>query len=416
VQIHSGYKTITAIQWANAIWALNERLIDHRGLRVYLASLSMVAVREAAQRYRRKRREKVRDCSRYQLHELERLTGLDGAKARRALRQLERAGLMTLSEGEVDVCREPLLGSEELQSAVSCRRSPRRPIPVPRSMLRFLAQNRSEALAKVIIAYVVRGLAITRSTGIVSAKGTVKASWIADTFGLSQRAVKYAQAELRALNWISKDTQSVQRKLNRDGAYFVINLAWTRRVGTMVDGSELKEIQIVNRDKLHTSFAPPLAKITPPFAPPIEDQETSIEKDQYRKTQSAGARRSGVCGEEKAGSMLPEPSLRDILQEDLYQFGRLESLYFQALEWGWLDRSEAMALNFIAAAVKAREEGNDPARLFVSLVRRGLWHHINQKHEDRARAALTHYREGNPERFYSSSSRCSRRSDGLLAA
>ena len=105
MQIHSGYKTITPIQWANVIWALNEEFIDHRCLRVYLAGFAMVAARETARRYRRQRREKPRERSCYQLHELERLTGLDGAKVRRALRQLERAGLMTFSEGVVDVSR-----------------------------------------------------------------------------------------------------------------------------------------------------------------------------------------------------------------------------------------------------------------------------------------------------------------------
>jgi predicted transcriptional regulator len=69
-------------------------------------------------------------------------------------------------------------------------------------------------------------LSIARRTGEICAKGTVKASWIAGNFGLSRRAVKYAQAELRQLGWITKDSRSHQLKLNRDGAYFVINLNW----------------------------------------------------------------------------------------------------------------------------------------------------------------------------------------------
>lgn len=402
MQIHSGYKTITPIQLANAIWALDEGLIDHGGLRVYLAGFAMVAVREAAQRYRRKRREKAREFSRYQLHELERLTGLNGAKVRRALRQLERAGLMAFTEGEVNLHRETLPGSEGLQSTLSCRRSPRRPIPVPRSMLRFLAQNRSEALAKVVIAYMVRGLAITRETGIISSKGTVKASWIAETFGLSQRGVKYAQAVLRALNWITKDTQSLQRKLNRDGAYFVINMDWKLRRQATASARKNESVgaeegrPFVNRDKTVVSFAPPGPGNAPTFAPPIENKKTSIE-NKHQRTQLAEA--PGVCGEVGKNVSLPEPSLDNIRREDLHHFSRLERLYVQTVERGWIQASEAKALNFIAAAVRAREVGDDPVRLFVSLVRKGLWHHITQAQEDYARRALVRYRKQHTEHF-----------------
>ena len=118
MQIHSGYKTITPIQLANALWALDQGQIDQRALRVHLACFALVAVREAAQRYRRKRRERPRECHRYRLGELERLTGLAPATVRRALRQLERAELMRFTEGEVTLRRETLPGSEELQDAL----------------------------------------------------------------------------------------------------------------------------------------------------------------------------------------------------------------------------------------------------------------------------------------------------------
>lgn len=414
--IHSGYKTITPIQLANGLSAFQAGAIDRQGLRVYFACFALVAIREAAIRYRRKRGESIREAKHYRLNELERLTRLDTAQVRRALRRLHGAGLVEFTEGEIIIATETLAGSEALQEPLAGRRSPRRPIPVPRSVLRFLAQSRNEALLKTMLAYLARGLSIARQTGDICGKGTVKASWIAETFGLSRRAVKYAQAELRALGWISKDTQSFQRKLNRDGAYFVINLAWTFRREKGCHNSSQKEAVIVNRDNPSSSFALPRSEIMPVFAPPIEDQETSIELDQYRKTQVPEPRVTGVCGEGKGNSTLPEPSLRTIRREDLYHFSRLESLYFEALEWGWVNSSEAMALNFIAAAVKAREEGDDPARLFVSLVRRGLWHHINQGHEERARAALNRYREESPERFRPRPFRGSRKSDGSLAA
>ncbi|MCI0538272.1 MAG: hypothetical protein L0Z50_23955 [Verrucomicrobiales bacterium] len=197
MEIASGYKTITPTQFANAVWALHEGMITTHGLRVYLACFALVAIREAAARSRKKRREKPRELCRYREQELARLTGLAPTDIRRALRQLQAAQLVTFCEGQFDITRGPLPGSEEWQEDFACQRSPHRPIPVPRSLLRFLAHERSIALIQVALAYVARGLSIARRTGEINAKGTVKASWIADSFGLSLRAVEYAQAKLR---------------------------------------------------------------------------------------------------------------------------------------------------------------------------------------------------------------------------
>ena len=167
-----------------------------------------------------------------------------------------RDGYSDHGEGEINITKEPLRGSKELLEELSCRRSPKRPIPVPRSMLRFLAENPKPALTKTIIGYVVRGLSISRD-GVITGKGTVKVSWIADTFDLSERAVRYARRELVEIGWISRDTGSHQLKLNRDGAYFVINPAWT----------------FVNRKKEEESFAPPPVQTCTAFAPLIKTRK-----------------------------------------------------------------------------------------------------------------------------------------------
>src|SRR5207245_2911426 len=90
-----------------------------------------------------------------------------------------------------------------------------------------LARSTRPALAKTVIAYLLRGLALERSGKIRSA-GTVKISWICALFQISERAARAARAELIRLGWITKDTGSFQRKLNRDGAYFVIDPFWRR--------------------------------------------------------------------------------------------------------------------------------------------------------------------------------------------
>lgn len=393
----TGYKTITPIQLANVLWALQQGQISPHAGRVYWAAFVLVAVREAAARTRCQRREKPREFHRYRERELERLTTLDSAAVRRALRGLERAGLVAFAEGEIDLRREPMPGSETLLDEMRGGRSERRPIPVPRTVLRFLARERKPALANVMVGYLARGLSIARRTGELSGKGTVKASWLAAHLGLSPRAVKYAQSQLQAMGWITKDTLSRQRKLNRDGAYFWIDLDWSTSQG------QGEAVPVVHVDKTTAEFASPVVETAPDFAPPREDRETSIERNQDQNTHETEPLVSGVCVQEGEGATTNEaarpPVLRQIVIDDLRRFSRLEALYFEAIDRGWLRGSEAMALNFVAAAVRAREIGHDPARLFVNLVQRGLWPHITQAQEEYARRALQRWREDHPDGF-----------------
>ncbi|MCI0538426.1 MAG: hypothetical protein L0Z50_24735 [Verrucomicrobiales bacterium] len=408
MQIPSGYKTITPIQIANAVWALSQGLIDAHALRVYFACFELAAIRQAARRYRRKRGEPSKELARYRVAELQRLTKLDKADIRRALRQLEAAGLVAFSEGDVAVTNSPLAGSEELLKELACRRSPKRPIPMPRALLRFFAQNRSVALTKTMLAYILRGLAIAPRTGEINAKGTVKASWISVLFNLSERAVKYAQAWLREQGWITPDTDSHQCKLNRHGAYFTINLDW-RFAPPPPQSSEapappqsaplLAAVPtLVKPDNADADSAPLAYEIALAFAPPKEDKETSYE-DKNQETQAPEPCVSGVCLNEKGTAPEPVPTLHSVLAIDLRRLDRLEELHREAVALGWISSSEANVLNFIAAAVRARDVGEKPGALFVSLVRRGLWTHITQAQEEYARLALARCRERRPHAF-----------------
>lgn len=395
MQVSSGYKTITPVQVANALAAESAGHIDQDALRVYFACFVLQAVREAANRKRRARGLKLRDASRFREDEFESVTVLGCARIRRALRRLQQASLVRYSEAEIFIPSHPVGEVGDLIEAVSGSRSPRRPIPVPRAVLRSLARTRNICLFKTILAYLLRGLSISRSGGAITAKGTVKASWISTTFGISLRSVKYAQNQLRQSGWVSKDTQSFQRKLNRDGAYFVINLEWSGLMRTPGGGSKREVNRIVNSNKGGVDIAPLTAENCTNFARPYKDRKTSLERDQYQKPQPSEARVAGGCGERGEQS----PTLSNIQLGDLFHFDRLENLYFEAVERAWIDRSEATALNFIAAAIKAREVGQEPVRLFVAIVRRGLWQNLNQAQEDHARAVLRRRREDNPDRF-----------------
>jgi hypothetical protein len=383
--MQSGYKTLTPIEISNALWALDRGKIKVSDLRTYFACFALVAIREAARRSAAKRLKTPKTTPRYRVAELKRLTGLTEAKLHRSLRRLARSNLLAFSESEITTTKTPLPGSEDLLETLACRRSPKRPIPVPRAILRFLAKAGTVAIVKAVVGYLVRGLSFSR-TGEISGRGTVKASWIASALGISERAVRYARRELIELRWISADSGSTQRKLNRDGAYFVIDLEWKYRTGGGGSRDQTEEGEGV------ASFAPPEPQKSMDFAPPIEDKKTSNEGGNTRELRSNG--NSGFCRNGQG-----DPSLSCVKDGDLRDFGRLEALYAEAVAAGWIAPGEASALNFISAAIRAREVGEKPPKLFVAIVRRRLWSHITQAQEDHAHEILRRFREKNPDRF-----------------
>ncbi len=94
------------------------------------------------------------------------------------------------------------------------------------------------------------------------------------------------------------------------------------------------------------------------------------------------------------------PDIRNVQREDLERFARMETLFWQAVDRRWLRESEMDVLNVLAAAVRARfGKARDPVRVFVAIVKRGLWTHITCAEEERARSALARHRERCPAAF-----------------
>ena len=193
-------------------------------------------------------------------------------------------GLLAFSETAID--SDAPHGCSSLLSLLGSRGG-KRLVPVPRQVLKYLAKCTRPAVAKTVIAYLVRGLAL-EPTGRIHSAGTVKISWICKLCQISERAARAARAELIRLGWITKDTGSFQRKLNRDGAYFVINPAWRR---------------VMKRS------APLAPEKCTESAPPIEKQETPYgSKNQKLYSEAASAaRNTGVC-EANEGKIPEGPS------------------------------------------------------------------------------------------------------------
>ena len=374
--VKSGYKTVTPIQIANCLAAHEREELPLRGVRVFFACHAMVAVREAATRSAKRKGRKPSLTPRFLVSELCNLTGLSQSAVKGELKRLRRLSLIAFGETEINSNKALIDAATPMCSELSGKRSPKRPIPVPRAVLRFLAASNRGAISKTLLAYVVRGLTLDAKSGEVRGAGTVKASWIAKTFALSARSVKAARKELISLGFISKDTGSFQRKLNRDGAYFRIDLSWTEPRSVKADEGASPRI------------SPRRTETHPVFAPPYKDRKTSYES-KTQKTQSRALKLPGVC---KAN---PEkPTLRDVKPDDLKRYSRLRLLFEEAVSRKWIQDTEPSFLNWVAAAVRAQTvQARCPVRLFITIVKQRRWELITQAQEDRARAAILRNRQ-----------------------
>lgn len=367
--ITGGYHSLTVVQLCNVLTAVEQKHISYRAFRTFFAAVSLLSTREAAQRTTGQK-----TPARFKLNELQALTGKRKQYVRRALSDLKRANLVDVSSSAITLTTEPIEGSQDLLGqAVGKGRNVNRFVPLPRRILRYLAQCSVPSLAKTLIAYLIRGLSKRRDGGINN-RGSVKSSWIAGIAGISLSSAKAARQLLIKMGVITKDIGSSQHKLNRTGAYFEINTEW----------QSADEAERARQRQERLKSGPPIAQNGPKSAPPNKRHKT-LSDTKNQRTHPSGASKKQELG---------EPTLHDIQLDDLKKMSRLFKLYEQAVEQGWLEASEANLLFFIASAIRVkRTPCQDPIRAFIAIVRKDLRSHITQAQEDAARKHLAAYRQ-----------------------
>src|SRR5207244_6218194 len=132
-------------------------------------------------------------------------------------------------------------------------------------------------LSATILGHLIRCLFLR--DGERSARGTCKASWIAETFAVNVRSVKAARKELSRMGWL-KVTESHHWHRQRFGGMAVVNLGWADSV----------------KARKRSGFSPRSELSTTGFSPPDIKQETPTES-RYQKLKRP--ERSGVKGEAK---------------------------------------------------------------------------------------------------------------------
>jgi hypothetical protein len=380
-----GYQLIPAIHLALAWWAYHEDHIRLADLRVWFACWEM-----------RARRCRVPSPlpRRFGLGELAKLTGLAPRRLKAAIRRLEAARLLAWSEAAIGfpAPAEALerIGGDGFRPFFDRIPNHGRRVPVPRRVLRMLAAGCRPAMIATILGHLLRCLYV--KGGTFQAIGRVKASWIAEVFGVGLRRVKEARKELVGMGWLIP-LPSPQWAMNRHGALVRIDLAWSRRDGGGATGADSPAMASIPGLEL----APPAPPPGPELAPPDSDEEP-LRGDKDQEPAAGGPAGFSIAQPEEktredAGP--GNPDLRHVVPEDLADTGRLLELYAQAVAAGLAVASEWGRLRFVAAAEHARDIGTaNPCGLFAKLVRCGTLHYATEGDEQEASGRLRRHLYG----------------------
>lgn len=382
-KLEGGYIPVRTIELCMAWGLLLGGDLRPFDIRVWLAVHELRARRAHAGKDR---------APRYRVDELTRLVGGGGGTLKASLRRLRATRLVRWSEGGPEVATSP----EELVTAnlepvwgiYRAMPAKRKRVPVPRRVLRLLAGGVKRSVLATALGQLVCCLFYHRGKGW-NPKGSCKASWIAETFGLSERSVIRARQHLEGLGWLRRVESPGQWHLNRYGATYEVNLLWARTA------EEFSKTHA--RQKFSTAeLSPPCARNGTRLSPPESDQTLSTRRNKHQNPSSGGS--AGVSrGKGGKKKSLPKATLRNLIPEDLASVPRLMELFDQAVSRGLVREGFMERLNFAAAAEHARVRGSsNPCGLFFHVVSKKLWHYITDGDEEAVRRKVTAHLNGEP--------------------
>jgi hypothetical protein len=406
-------RILTTHQLIMAWWLHQAGYLTRRQLRVTFALHEMHERRMFA----RQDEQRGRCKPFYGVEELRPLIGRDTplAELRADVRALSRIGLalmdeqaitfavsidqITLPAGPAEEGREdhdPLDGFWTMLSSIP-KANRRRAIPVPRRTLRALAGGFSRGTTAVMLAMLIRCLfrhgGAAGQGGRYRIDGRTKGSWIAETFGVSRRAVTEGRQRLIELGWmVPLDCSQIE--MNRWGTRDRLNPDWRPAREPDAPAEQPSPFEEAKRNLLA-----PEAEIESKSASPLSNRNTSNENQNQNTRPCPPAPASGSCQKvirRRGGRGSPEsgPVLRDVQARDLASDAALAELHRQAIAAGKWGGSEADRLDFFALAERARAIGNQPGAMFAWLIAEQKKSFITQADEDRAAERLRAIRNG----------------------
>jgi hypothetical protein len=368
-RVRGGYVLIPVVELCSAWAAYRTSRIKLFDLRVWLAAKEMAARRSFSSRERR---------AIYTTEELHRLVGgVGGQHVRASLRRLRAASLAVMTGESLSFPDSKRVSDAQegtpLGSMLAAVQLTNRSVPVPRRLLRLLAREGTRVGIATRLAHLIR--CVFRRRFKLVAIGRCAASWVASVFGVDERRVKEERKRLLKEGWLVSVEDPTWAR-NR----------WGMRVQVNLD--VVSEAAPVRPRGLSTSKkAPPQLPPTTDLPPPVSNRKLLTE---YKHQKPASGRAAGArAKQEREASPGREPTWRDVTEADLRDTARLLELHRQGVQAGFVERGEHVRLQFVTAAEHARAVAKqNPAGLFVRLVRRRLWHFATQADEDQARGRL----------------------------
>lgn len=365
VRVAGGYLKLCTFELC-AVWALCEagvlRTLD---IRTWLAMTELRCRRMGLTGSRKPR---------YGLDEVASLVrGVGKPALRSSLRRLEKCRLITARRHSVvTFCSEAeLLPEHRILAQTMLQAMPKRrtSFPLPRRVARQLMGQVGKARLATTFGQLI-WCAYYRSASGWDGRGNVTAAWIAQTFGVDERSVLRARAELERVGWLVRvDTPRWHTK--RYGARYEVNLAWSSTDSKGVNQSTGRLSSKPAQDRPRLSG---LESNRTPLREKLRNQHPGPSPDQ-----ALGVRTGEVTHTRRTFSVDPS----DLTSTDglLRLLGRARSL-------GLIGASDADRLRFFSAAERAsRKATRNPAGFFAWSVRRGV-PYVTGDEEDAARRRL----------------------------
>ena len=307
-------------------------------------------------------------------------TGLSDYTVHEAMRELRAAELMALTEGRLTFNHGVIPAAKPYLPDL--KTSPERPVPIPKTILKRLTREGKGSNLIGALVHLLRCLFIDQ--GDINNEGFVSDKLITRLTGLCERTIR------RVRKWMKEIGLLVEKSINAcvkgiHGRLFTVNL--NGQTASTIPSSEPSKIADL-------SALPPSCPLY------INNKNQCSTQNRVSNPLLSGvfSKRDKILPKPK--EILPHsPSLKDIQVIDLQDMSRLDALYRQAVEQKWLPDCESSIQNFVGAATRAMQVTGNAVKIFVGIVKRGLWGYITLAQEDASREALNRYLAGNPQGF-----------------
>ena len=389
-KVDGGYAKVTAAKLVAVFWSYINKVIGRNELRVWFAALELAERRRFTETKTKKAR---KPC--FKLAEFARVVGCEENEAYRSLKKLESVGVLSSSDGSLRFGRVVDLGTdlrEQVREQLETVSMPKRLVPLPRSVIALIAAGETTKVeTATLLGHAIRCLFL-KDGNKVGLTGSVKASWVAEVFGVSASNIRSARARLQELG-VWTEVEMAQTYTNQWGSRIEWNPNFVEPGKKRKQEAGKERLEGVEKSGAasRNQDAPPAKKAT---NQDTHKDQTLLPKGEAKNQTLAGSAsaRTGVSEQEPEGKKAtvgPEKAdLRNVQSSDLGNPTRLLELHLQAAALGLVPETERGRLLVFSAAERAIAKGTKNAPgLFVWCLRSG-GKHISGPNEDAALRSL----------------------------